>query len=85
MKEEISTRIKELRKKNGFSQNYVAKRLFISQAAYSLIENSQNGIGAEHILKLSKLYMVTTDYLLKGDKQLIKMSSENGFIPPHKS
>ena len=77
----IGKRIKELRKKNKYSQDFVAKKLFISQAAYSLIENSQNGIAIGHILNLSKLYKVTTDYILKGEKLLVEISPENGFIP----
>lgn len=77
----IGKRIKELRKKNKLSQVYVAKKLFISQAAYSLIENSQNGISISHIINLSKLYKVTTDFILKGDKLLVKISPNNGFIP----
>ncbi|MDT0678575.1 XRE family transcriptional regulator [Autumnicola musiva] len=81
MKQEISNRIKELRKMKGFSQKHVAENLFISQAAYSLIENSQNGIVAEHVVKLSRLYDVTTDYLLKGDKNVISMTRANGFTP----
>lgn len=80
-RKEIGKRIKELRKQRKFSQAYVAENLFISQSAYSLIENSQNGIVAEHIIKLSRLYDVTTDYILKGDKLLVKVSSENGFLP----
>lgn len=78
---ELGKRLKELRKKNRFSQTYVAENLFISQAAYSLIENSQNGIVAEHIVGLSKLYEVTTDFILKGDKYLIRISPSNGFVP----
>ena len=77
----IGDRIKVLRKKNAFSQSLVAEKLFISQAAYSLIENSQNGIAVNHIINLSKLYNVTTDYILKGEKFLIKMDPTNGFIP----
>jgi transcriptional regulator with XRE-family HTH domain len=57
----IGNRLKELRKKNKFSQQFVAENLFISQAAYSLIENSQNGIVSEHVVGLSNLYEVTTD------------------------
>lgn len=38
---QIGDRIRALRQKNNFSQSYVAEKLFISQAAYSLIENSQ--------------------------------------------
>ena len=77
----IGKRIKDLRKKNSFSQRYVADKLFISQAAYSLIESSHNGIVAEHIVNLSQLYDVTTDFLLKGDKELIRITAKTGFIP----
>lgn len=77
----IGRRIKMLRKKHKFSQADVAKKLHISQAAYSLIENSQNGIAIGHIINLSKLYKVTTDYILKGDKLLVEISPNNGFIP----
>ncbi|MCM4159954.1 LexA family transcriptional regulator [Antarcticibacterium flavum] len=78
---EIGARLKDLRKKNKFSQQFVAENLFISQAAYSLIENSQNGIVAEHIVGLSNLYEVTTDFILKGDKHLIRISPSQGFVP----
>lgn len=80
-KNAIGTRIKGLRKKSKFSQQFVAESLFISQAAYSLIENSRNGIVAEHVIGLSNLYDVTTDYILKGDSLLIEISPEKGFIP----
>lgn len=78
---EIGNRLKELRKKNKFSQQFVAENLFISQAAYSLIENSQNGIVAEHVVGLSNLYEVTTDFILKGDTMLIRISPSQGFVP----
>ena len=77
----ICERIRKLRKSRKFSQAYVAQGLGISQAAYSFIESSQNGMVAEHIIKLSRLFDVTTDFILKGDKMLIRMSRENGFIP----
>lgn len=77
----IGKRIKELRKQNKYSQSFIAQKLFISQAAYSLIENSQNGVVADHIIKLSKIYDVTTDYLLTGNRLVIRMSSSNGFLP----
>ncbi len=77
----IGKRLKELRKKNKYSQSYVAENLFISQAAYSLIENSQNGIVADHIVGLSNLYEVTTDFILKGDKMLVRVSPSEGFVP----
>lgn len=78
---DIGVRIKKLRQKHNFSQTHVASVLFISQAAYSLIENSQNGIVVDHIIKLSKLYNVTTDYILTGNKKLVNISRETGFTP----
>ena len=77
----IGKRIKELRKKHNYSQSYIAEKLFISQAAYSLIENSQNGIVVDHIIKLSKIYDVTADYILTGNTLLVKISPDNGFLP----
>lgn len=77
----IGARLKELRKKNKYSQQYVAENLFISQAAYSLIENSQNGIVSEHVIGLSNLYEVTTDFILKGDNMLVRISPSEGFVP----
>ncbi|MCP9201203.1 helix-turn-helix domain-containing protein [Gramella sp. GC03-9] len=78
---EIGKRIKRLRLENDFSQTHIAKILFISQAAYSLIENSQNGIVSEHIIKLSRLYGVSTDYILTGDKSIIRIGRDTGFVP----
>lgn len=78
---EIGLRMKKLRQRHNFSQTHVASVLFISQAAYSLIENSQNGIVVDHIIKLSKLYNVTTDYILTGNKNLLNIGRKTGFIP----
>lgn len=78
---EIGSRMKKLRQNHNFSQTHVASVLFISQAAYSLIENSQNGIVVDHIIKLGKLYNVTTDYILTGNKNLVSISRETGFTP----
>ncbi|AVR43931.1 transcriptional regulator [Christiangramia fulva] len=78
---EIGKRIKKLRQENNYSQTHVASILFISQAAYSLIENSQNGIVVDHIIKLSQLYGVTCDFILRGERNLIKVSRDSGFIP----
>ncbi len=80
-REEIGKRIKKLRQEKNLSQTHVAEILFITQAAYSLIENSQNGIVADHIISLSKLYNVPADFILTGQKNYIKIGRDTGFIP----
>lgn len=73
--------MKQLRQKNGFSQNYVAHKLFITQSAYSLLETSHNNLTPQHIARLSDLYNVPTDFILKGNDKLIEMTYKNGFMP----
>ncbi|MDT0651637.1 helix-turn-helix domain-containing protein [Autumnicola edwardsiae] len=62
----IAQRIKGLRYQSRYSQQYIADKLFISQAAYSLLENGQNCIALDHIIRLSCIYHKTTDFLLLG-------------------
>lgn len=77
----LAKRLRELRKKKHFSQAFVAEKLSISQAAYSLIENSQNCINTDHVKKLSALYNVTTDYIITGRDNFVAISPSNGFVP----
>lgn len=77
----IGKRLKELRKEKGLSQAHVASELCVTQSAYSLMEGSRNGIISEHVVALSRLFGVTTDFLLTGNRKLIDMSPENGFVP----
>lgn len=62
----IAQRIKELRNQAKYSQQYVADQLFIGQAAYSLLESGQNCIALDHIIRLSRMYHRTTDFLILG-------------------
>lgn len=77
----VGNRIKHLRQENGLSQLNVAQKLYISQSAYSLLETSRNSLTPQHIIRLSELYDVPTDYILKGNTKLIEMNVKNGFMP----
>ena len=77
----IGKRIRKLRKERGYSQTFVAGKLCVTQSAYSLMESSRNGIISEHVVVLSRLFNVTTDFLLTGNKKLVQLTPENGFLP----
>lgn len=77
----LTKRLKELRNAHKFTQAVVAKKLFITQTAYSHIEANINAVSVDHLFTLSKLYNVTLEYLLTGNKKLIIMNSKNGFLP----
>lgn len=56
--------LKELRIKNNYKQEYIAKYLGTTQQNYSNYELGLREIPLHHIVKLSHLYQVSTDYLL---------------------
>ncbi len=57
-------RLVELRKENGFTQQYVADYLKIDRSNYSKYELGKLEINIEMLIALSKLYNVSTDYIL---------------------
>lgn len=57
----------DLRKKNGWSQEELADRLAVSRQSVSKWESAQSVPDMNRILKLSELFGVSTDYLLKDE------------------
>ncbi len=68
-------KIIKLRKSNGWSQEELAEKLDLSRQAISRWENGTALPDANNILQLSKIFGVTSDYLLNEDY------SDNGDIP----
>ena len=58
--------IREIRKKLGLSQEYIAQRLGVTQASYSCKEAGKRKFSIEELKILKKLLNVTYDELL-GD------------------
>lgn len=62
-------RLKELREKNGYSLKFLGDYLGISYQAYSYYETKDREPSAESLKLLSKLYGVSTDYILENDEK----------------
>ena len=60
----IYKRIRDLREDNDFTQKEIAKKLNCSQQVYSNYELGQRDIPTDILIKLSKLYFVSVDYIL---------------------
>ena len=60
----LSDRLKGLRDKYGLSQKQVAARLGVSPSIVSGYETGERTPSTEVLLALSRLYHVSTDYLL---------------------
>lgn len=65
----LHDKIYQLRKQSGMSQEETAGRLNISRQALSRWENGTAQPSANNIIEISKLFGVTTDYLLNDDYQ----------------
>ena len=62
--EKYLKRIRDLREDNDLTQTEIADYLGTSQTMYARYERGANEIPVRHVIKLSKYYGVTTDYLL---------------------
>ena len=56
--------IRNLREDNDFTQKQIADYLGTSQTMYARYERGANELPIRHLLRLSKLYKVSTDYIL---------------------
>ena len=60
----MSNRLRELREDVDLSQTKLAAMLGMSQTGYSKYETEENDIPTQILIKLSKLYNTSIDYLL---------------------
>lgn len=66
----LADKIADLRKKNGWSQEELAEMLDVSRQSISKWESAQSTPDMNRILKMSELFGVSTDYLLKDGMEL---------------
>ena len=63
----LSEKIMDLRKKSGWSQEELAERLGISRQSVSKWETGESVPDIDKIIRMSELWNVSTDYLLKEE------------------
>ena len=65
----LADKIIELRKKSGWSQEELAEKMDVSRQSISKWEGAQSVPDMGRIVRLSELFGVSTDYLLKDDME----------------
>lgn len=73
----LADKIIDLRKKNGWSQEELAEKLCVSRQSISKWESAQSVPDMNRILALSRLFGVSTDYLLKDELEPEAISEHN--------
>ena len=71
----FAEKLGQLRKQNGWSQEELAEKLEVSRQTVSKWEGAQSVPDLERMLRLSELFGVTTDCLMKDD-QALSLSAE---------
>lgn len=66
----IAERIKTLREKAGLTQTQLAKRLGVSRSAVNSWEMSLSTPSSIYLVELSRIFGVSTDYLLSLDDRV---------------
>lgn len=76
----LADKIIDLRRKSGWSQEELAHRLNVSRQSVSKWEGAQSVPEVEKLLQMSRLFGVSTDYLLKDE--LERPEETGGPTPP---
>ncbi len=75
---ELRTIIRDLREDNDLKQKTIAEYLGVSQQTYSNYENGHREIPIWVVIRLSKYYKVSTDYLLGVGAGYLGSTNLNG-------
>lgn len=74
---ELGKRLQLLRKKKGLSQEELAQMLSVTRQTVSKWELGQSEPDLQFVSRLSEIFGVTTDYLIKGDVDDPDKTAEN--------
>lgn len=73
----LADKIILLRQKNGWSQEELAEKLMVSGLSVTQWENTQSVPDYETLIRMSQIFGVSTDYLLKDDYEEPKFAKED--------
>lgn len=74
----VGTKLKTLRQNKGYSQEFVADSLHMSQSAYARMENGKSNSWATHITQICELYEIKPEELLKQDTNTFNQTNTEG-------
>lgn len=74
---EILSKIRALRSKKGFTQEYMAKMLSIEISTYGKIENGKTGLSLERLVDIAKILEVSPRSLLTDGVSVISSIGED--------
>lgn len=80
---EFNEKLQQLRKQEGLTQEQLAEKLFVSRTAVSKWESGKGYPNIETLKSISKLFSVSIDELLSGEKLITIAEKENNVNLKH--
>lgn len=77
---EVGERLKVRRNELHLTQDQVAESLGITRQTMSSWENGRSYPDIERVIRLSELYALSLDELLKGDQKMVRHLQENTVV-----
>jgi transcriptional regulator with XRE-family HTH domain len=71
----IGNKLRKLRMEKGYSQEYLAEVLEVSQKTYSNMENNKSSISIETLKKIAEEYKIDLIELLSDDRVIVQNNS----------
>lgn len=83
--EESGKRIRDLRMKQGMTQDNLSEKLGITKNAYQKIERGANGAKIDTLIELADTFHVSLDYIVCGKKTQTVESMLNDLSENHQA
>ena len=77
MQDQITTRIKKLRRDKGFTQPQMAERLNIAQSAYARLEQGETNSWAKYFEDLLHIFEITPEKFFEGIETKVVINNHN--------
>jgi transcriptional regulator with XRE-family HTH domain len=74
----VGNKLKMLRKSKGWSQEFIADKLHLSQSAYARIESGESHSWASHLDSICEVFEILPEDLLKYDSVVINNKQKGG-------
>ena len=71
----IGNKLRKLRMEKGYSQEYLAEVLEVSQKTYSNMENSKSSVSIDTLKKIAEEYKIDLIELLSDDRVIVQNNS----------
>jgi len=75
----IGTKLRKLRERQGYSQEYVANRIGVSQSTYHKLEAEQIRLTVERAKELADLYEIDPEYFYISEARAVYFNSGESY------